>query len=412
MRISTNLFNQRGLSGILDQQSGISSIQQKIASGKRINKPSDDPMGSSQVLRLRQAKSLTEQYQRNITQLINRQTMEEDVLSGVEGSLLRVRELALQANNSGLTDPDRQAIATEVELRLDELLGLANTRDSNGEYLFSGFQTNTKPFSQLVDGSFSYNADQGHRELKVSDERTIADGDSGLDIFMDIVSGNGHFIVQDNLLNSGSGIIDPGSVISASAYVADVYTINFVTNASGNVAYNVIGTTSGQVIPPLPLDGTLDAPNYESGDPIIFNGVETSIIGTPVDGDNFSISPEIKKDIFTTLSNLKSALQSDTVDESDVAKILNEVTRSIQDIDQAFDNMTNFRAKVGARLNTAESQRETNESFLLEVQSTISATEDLDYLTAITELESRAFALEAAQASFSRIMGLSLFNEI
>lgn len=412
MRISTNQYNQRGLNGILDQQGGLSAIQLKIASGKKFLSAADDPAGAAQVLRLRETQSMTEQYQGNITMAINRLTLEETVLANVENSLLRIRELALQANSSNLTDTDRQAIAVEMDLRLDEIKGLANSKDSNGDYLFAGFQTNVTPFSQLADSSFVYNGDQGQHLIQINDERRIADSDSGMSVFMDIINGNGTFQVQDNPANTGDGIINPGTVRDFGAYVQDTYTISFVTNSSGNLAYNIVGANTGQVVPTLPANPTLAAPDYKSGASIVFNGIDTDITGVPFVGDSFTISPSNKQDIFKTVSDLTYALKTVTNDKAGVAKIMNEVTRSILDIDQAFNHMTEFRATTGARLNTVESQQDVNESFLIEIQATASEIEDLDLVAAITELQTRSGALEAALATFSTIIGLSLFNEL
>ncbi len=410
MRISTALLNLRGVNGILDQQAGLSKLQLKIASGRRILTPSDDPTGAAQVVRLTQAQTLTEQYQRNGVQAINRLTLEESVLASVENSLLRIRELTLQANNSTLTNTDRFAIAQEIKERTNELLGLANTRDSNGEYLFSGYQVTSKPFTQQANGTFVYNSDQGQRLLQISPERQVADSDSGLKVFMDITSGNGTFRVQDNAANTGNGIIDPGFVSDNTAYVADTYTITFVTNASGNLGYNVAGATSGQIIPPLPQNPVTNAPDFTSEAAITFNGIDTSITGTPAVGDSFTVSPSPKQDIFSIARNLATALETNANNDADVAKILNVTTRSILDIDQAFNHMTEFRAVVGARLNTIDDQRQVNESFLIEIQSTLSEIQDLDFTQAITELQLRTTALEAAQLTFIRIQGLSLFD--
>lgn len=410
MRISTLLINQLGINGILNQQARLSQIQAKLATGKRILSPADDPSGSAQLIRLTQSKTLTEQYIRNSIQVVNRQTSEEAVLASVENSLLRLRELAIQANSSTLDNSSRHAIGQEVRQRVDEIFGLANSKDTNGKYLFAGYQVNQKPFSRQADGSFSYNADQGQRLIQISSQRRIADGDSGLKVFMDIGVGNGRFQIMDNPANTGSGIIDPGIVADFSAYVADTYTITIVTNGNGKLAYNVVGAATGQLIPPLPQDPVIDAPDYSPEAAIVFNGIETSITGAPAAGDTFTVSPATKQDIFSIANDLAVALETDAEDAAAVAKVLNAVARSFQNIDNAFEHITEFRTIIGARLNTIEDQQAVNESFLIELQATASQIQDLDMVSAITELQARTFALQAAQASFIRIQGLSIFN--
>ena len=172
----------------------------------------------------------------------------------------------------------------------------------------------------------------------------------------------------------------------------------------------MVGATSGQIIPALPLNPVTDAPDFSSEAAILFNGIQTSITGTPAVGDNFSVSPSTKQDIFTTADKLATALETTADNDAGVAKILNETTRAILDINQAFEHMTEFRAGIGARMNAIDEQQLVNESFSIEIQSALSEIQDLDFTQAITELQLRLVALEAAQASFVRIQGLSLFD--
>ena len=192
-------------------------------------------------------------------------------MNSLQESLVRVKELALQGNNAVLSNSDRESLAEEISQRLDEILALANTRDANSEYLFAGNQVNTKPFVKNSDGTFSYFGDQGERELQISSGQRLADSHSGVDVFTDIRRGNGVFQVADTVTNTGTGVMAPGTVTDASAYVDDTYTISFVTNSSGNLAYNVIGATTGQIIPALPADATNDAPDFTTGSSIQFN---------------------------------------------------------------------------------------------------------------------------------------------
>lgn len=409
MRLSTALFHQNSVNNILDQQSHLSRLQGQIASGRRIVQPSDDPAGTAQILRLTQTIEVTTQFQRNVDIANNRLSLEETTLEAVQNSMTRIRELALQANNSTLTHTDRVAVAQEVRQRLDELVSLANTRDANDEYLFSGFQANTRPFTRNPDGSFAYNGDQGQRFLQISSGRQIADGDTGSDLFMNIETGNGTFQVRDNANNTGRGIIDPGQVLNPSLWVADDYTITFVTNANGNRGYNVVGANGGQIIPPLPQNPVNDAPDFSSDAAISFNGIGVSIEGLPDVGDTFIVSPGVKQDMFTTVNNLATAMEGGGISGGD-AHIFNAISHAIVDLDNAFDNVLERRTDIGGRLNSLDDQRDINQTFLIDLESTLSGTRDLDLVGAISELQQRAGALEAAQAAFSRIARLSLFE--
>lgn len=344
-RLSTNYFNQRAVNNLLEQQSLLSRIQEQIATGKRILRPSDDPSGSTQILHLSQAIEVNTQYQRNLDMGINRLSLEETTLESIQNSIIRVRELALQANNSSYTQTDRLAIAQEVNQRLDDLLALANTRDANDEYLFSGFQVKTQPFIRNPDGTFAYQGDQGQRFLKISTERQVADSDSGSNIFMNIINGNGTFQVEDNVANTGDGIIDPGQVIDTAAYVADTYTITFVTNSNGNLGYNVVGAASGQIIPPLPQNPVTNAPDFVNDAAITFNGIQTSIKGPPAAGDTFTVSPSSKQDLFSTVRDLANAMQG-AGGSGNVTHIFNAISHAIVDLDQAFNRILEFRTSI------------------------------------------------------------------
>ncbi len=410
MRISTAFFNQRGLNSILDQQSGMADLQLKIASGKRITSPSDDPSGSVQIIRLSQAKSVTEQYVRNSDNALTRLQLEENALQGAEDILQRVRELAIQSGNSVLTNQDRKAIAVELRQHLQALVGLANSQDANQEYLFAGNQVGQRPFSQTAAGNVIYNGDQGQRSIQISAGQQVNAGDTGLDVFMDISNGNGIFSVQDSPANSGAGIIDPGQIVDANAYLDDNYTITFVTNANGNTGYNVVGANSGQLIPPLPLDPTLNAPDYVDGAAIRFNGIETKVQANPVAGDTFTVRPSVKQDLFTTINDLATTLETDVLSAAQRAKVENKISASVLNLDRGMDKMSEIRGNIGARLKLIENRAVTNESFLLDITSTLSDVQDLDLVSAASELQQRLASLEASQAAFVRIQGLSLFN--
>ncbi len=415
MRVSSNFYLQRGLNNILDQQFKLAEVQEQIATGQKLNRPSDDPTGATQVLRLEQTLAATEQFQRNADYARNRLTLEEATLKNVQDSLLRVREIAVQGANSTLSDTDRFALAQEVRERLQELVGLANTRDANQEYLFAGFQVNTQPFTQTSDGTYVYNGDNGARSLQLSTGRQMQDSDAGDAVFMNLKNGNGSFQVVSNIANTGETIINHGQVVDPLTYNAtrQDYTISFVTNSNGNVGYNVVGSVDGQIIPALPLDATLDAPDYVSGGTIQFNGIETGFNGTPQPGDSFTVTSSNNESLFSSVQKLVTGLEMSTasvgVSESEALNLINQ---SLVEIDNAFENITQVRTSVGARLKTIDDQDNVNEAFKIELQATLSEIRDVDIAEAAVELQSRLVALEAAQQSYARIQGLSLFQFI
>lgn len=191
MRISTNQIFQQGVISMLNKQAELAKTQQQLSTGDRILSPSDDPAAATRILELNQAIDTNNQYQRNADFADARLGLEETVLTSMTDQLQRVRELAIQANNDTMTAEDRDSIAVEVEQVLDSLMQLANTQDSNGEYIFAGFQTGTEPFSHDGMGNFIYSGDQGQRLVQIGSTRQVAIGDSGSQVFMKVDDGAG-----------------------------------------------------------------------------------------------------------------------------------------------------------------------------------------------------------------------------
>lgn len=191
MRIGTLQMFRQGVDSILEQQSRLVQTQQQLSTGHRIVNPSDDPIGSARLIGLSESLQVTEQYQRNIQRVQSRLELEDSVLGSIGDALQRVRELAVRGLNDTNGADERVAMAAEVRQILDEVLGLANRKGDNGEYLFAGFQGQTSPFSHDGAGNFSYAGDQGQRSIQVGPARQVADGDPGQAVFLDIAAVGG-----------------------------------------------------------------------------------------------------------------------------------------------------------------------------------------------------------------------------
>ncbi len=399
MRISTNQLQQQGINSMLEQQGKLSKTQLQVATGRRILTPADDPAAASQVLGLTQQKEVIGQYQANADAARARLSLEESALVGVGDLLQRVRELAVQANNAPLSNSDRASIAQEIRQRLDELLSLSNTKDSNNEYLFAGYQGLTQAFTPNAAGSFDYSGDEGQRYLQIGSNRQVAVGDSGTSVFRAIRNGNGTFTTQENVANTGTGIINPGTV--SGTFVPDTYTLAFIqVLPTDPITYTATGVTSGLVA----------SGNYTSGSSISFNGVQASVTGTPANGDNFSVTPSANQDIFTTVQNFARGLETAIGTPASQAHFNNTMNRTLINLDRSLDNVIDIRARVGSRLNAVDAQKDFNDSFKLQLQETLSNLQDLDYAEAVSRLNLQITGLQAAQQSFVKIQGLSLFN--
>jgi flagellar hook-associated protein 3 FlgL len=397
MRIATSMIFDAGVASINRQWSQLQHLQQQVASGRRLLAPSDDPVAAARALEVTQSRDILTQYATNQQNANSALGLAEAQMSSLNGMFARLKELTVQAGNSTLTETDRKSIAFELRVRFDELLGIANAADGQGQYLFSGFMGATKPFAGTVEGGVMYAGDDGQRKLQVSATRMLEVSDSGRDIFERIRNGNGTFVTRYAVGNVGTGVIDGGSVVGN--FVADTYTISFAPSAGG-LDYTVTGATSGPV-----ATGT-----YRSGDAISFNGASVVITGSPAAGDTFTVSPSESQSVFATLGRLILALESSASQPADAAKYANEIGFALRDLDQANDNFLRVRALIGSRMNELESLGNVNQDLQLQYQQTLSNLQDLDYAKAISDLTRKQTDLQAAQQSFARISQLSLFD--
>ncbi len=324
---------------------------------------------------------------------------EDNALSQVQSQLQSLRDLALQANNSTITSQDRTAIAAQATQIQNSLLALANTQDGNGEYLFGGFSTQTQPFTSSVSGA-AYNGDQGQRQVQIAAGQTIADGDNGNTVFGQIKTGNGIFAASATSTNTGTGILGATKVSNAALYTAGngTYSINFTAPGT----YEVRDSTNTLV----------SSGSYADGTTISFAGVQVTLNGAPATGDSFAVAPSTNQSVFTTVQDLVNALKAGGGSAAATAQLNNSIGSAINNIDQALNQTSNVRATVGARLNTITSQQAVSGSQQVQLQTTISSLQSLDYASAITTLTQQNTTLSAALQAYTLTQGLTLFKYI
>ncbi|MEI8031650.1 MAG: flagellar hook-associated protein FlgL [Comamonadaceae bacterium] len=194
MRISSNTFRDAGVAAMQQQNEKLLQVMQQVASGRRILTPADDPVGAVQALSVTQSQSINAQHSTNVGAARDSLTLEESVLGNITSLLQDVRTISVNAGNGVLTSSDRASLATELGNKYQQLLGLANTVDGSGQYLFSGYQGGVRPFSESAPGTIAYGGDQGQRLIQISASDQIAVSDAGSDVFMRIPNGNGSLV--------------------------------------------------------------------------------------------------------------------------------------------------------------------------------------------------------------------------
>ncbi len=399
MRVSSAAMHRSSINAILEQQSRMAATQQQVTTGRRFQTASDDPIAATRAAVLDRTVADNEQFSRNSNMVEARLSYEEQSLGDVTLLLQHVRDLALQGANSTLGAEERRMLANDVRLQKSALIEMANRDDGNGEYLFAGTSSSAAPFAQGSAG-VSYTGDMTNRVVRVSNSQAIADGHSGADVFMGISERNGAFRTSVTATNTGSGTIDVGRVVDSTAWVADNYTLQFTSPTDWQVVDDAL---------PTPLVVASGA-GFTSGQSIQFLGASVSITGIPSTGDSFTIQPAQKLDMFAMLEELAATLESATGSPSDRATFQAQIGAGIANLDQSLSRVSNIRAEVGSRLVAIDQAVETRASESVELQALLSELRDVDYAEAVSRLNQQYTGLQAAQAAYTRIAQLSLFD--
>lgn len=357
MRISSSQWFRQSLGSMLDQQSAAAKTQEQLATGKRVLKPSDDPVASARALDLHRAIDRIDQYGRNSTQIENRLHLQEGAVTGSIDLLQRVRELTVQANTATQSDDTRAAIAAEIGQLRESLQQQVNGKDGNGRYLFGGLSEDKAPYMTL--GSHALPALQDAAGNRVPG---VLLGDGSLAPAMLDASGRP---VQNAALSaadytpvaSGQRTVSVGS----SAQIGD-----------SDPALSVFqyGSGAGRRDILASVQAIADALRM----PVVSNGV-------PVPPGSQSAAT-----LAATMANALTGLDADIGQLSDV------------------------RTDVGARLGQIDVQKDIQAESSLQLKSTLSGLEDVDYAEAVAKLNQQLNGLQAAQQVFSKVQGLSLFD--
>ncbi|WP_373186080.1 flagellar hook-associated protein FlgL [Halopseudomonas sp.] len=411
MRISTIQAFNNGNQGIQDNYAKVTRTQEQVSSGKRLLSPADDPVATVRLLQLDQEAGRLEQFKSNMSAATNSLNQEEATLNSVTNILQRVREITLQAGNGALDASDRQALAQELNEREEELFGLFNSRNARGEYLFGGFQSQTPPFVRAPDGTYSYEGDQGQRSIQIAGSKQLAINDNGKKLFVDVPNVNR--VVTET--TSGGARISLGVVEDKQAYDTAFYPLENVTiqvAADGN-SYQIFETANpaNVLVNNQPIE-----PNEDNNLQIRFAGVVVDIDGALAGSETFTIKrgdtadTGEKRSILQNIAFLRETLENTGSSPEDKLVRRDKLAISLENIDNGMNSVLSVQTSIGARLNVIESTGNENAEVSLintKVQAELS---ELDYAEALSRLSLESVVLQAAQQSYVKISGLSLFN--
>lgn len=301
IRISSQQIFSGGINRLQNLNVDLNQTQEQVSTGKRVNRPSDDPVAAARILKLDQEVGRIDTYQRNVGLAENRLQQEEGSLESMIDIIQRVRELTVQAGNGSLTANDRQSISAELKQRLEELASQANTQDSSGSYIFSGFQGDTPAFARNINGDWVYQGDEGESNLEIDEGVNVTISDHGKELFVDVPSAGPTFFTESGSDNSEGARISTGAVLDPEL-VEDLspgdLSVSIVedTGVPSGLSYEIRDKDD-------PAGGLLDSGEYVSGESIRYSGMQFEVTDAE-DGDEFAVNTSEKQSVFSSIEKL------------------------------------------------------------------------------------------------------------
>jgi flagellar hook-associated protein 3 FlgL len=241
MRLSTNTIYQTGITRISELQSEQSRLQSQIATGKRILTPSDEPLGASRSIDIANSQAMNNQYTKN-RQIANTNLTDLDTSLGSITEQLVSDKTNLVGSAGTITANQRSVLAINLTSSLNALIGLANTQDASGNYLYSGYQSKTKPFTATASGA-TYNGDSNQQYLQVDSQRQMVVNAPGDSVFQ--ANGNDVFSTYSNLI----AVLNDPTANSAAVSAAITTALSGIQTATDTVAISrsAVGTKMNEL---------------------------------------------------------------------------------------------------------------------------------------------------------------------
>jgi flagellar hook-associated protein 3 FlgL len=398
MRLSSATIYSQNLNSMLAQQSQYQEAALEVSSGTRVVNPSDDSLAAAQAVTVRQSIAANEQYADSRAAITTALSQEESTLDSINDAITSAMSLVVEAGNGTLSDADRESLATSLQGVYDTLVTLANSTDSNGNYLFSGYQSQSPAFAENADGELVYQGDDNVVSQQVSATQSMASGDNGAAIFLSVSSSAG-FIAEAGD-NTGTLTFDgPDVADTSAANYGDAFTLTFSVADDGSTQYSIDGQ---------------DPISYTDGETLEVNGLSLTLSGTPAEGDSLTVSAaaDADPDVFATLQNLISALQTPVEDEADQAALSNTLSTASRELSNAQDNVLTVLTSVGTRLGQVEVLDTIGDDLALSYTERLSGLVDADYTESISRYVTLQVSMQAAQQTFASVQQLSLFEYI
>jgi flagellar hook-associated protein 3 FlgL len=393
-RISTANTYDNSIAQLSRRQNDLGEAQQQLTSGKRVNRPSDDPTAAGRAERALAATARADAAQRGVDASRALMSQSESALGDAGELLQQAREALVAAGNGSYSDAERKVQADHLRGLRQQLLAVANRSDGADGYLFAGQGSSQPPFLDAP-GGVQYQGTSG--QTLVAGSETLPISVDGAASWLSARTGNGVFETR-TLTSTGNAWIDSGSVSNPAALTGSTYNVQFSV-AAGVTTYSVLkdGLATAQTNVP-----------YSPGTAIQIDGMAVTISGAAANGDNFELRPS------TPTLSVFDVLDKAVADLSTGGRRASQVTQSnaenLRNIDQVMTRLQSTRADVGDTLNRIDGVTDRLASLKLQGQQERSAAEDLDMVQAISDFQSKQSGYDAALKSYSMVQRLSLFQ--
>jgi flagellar hook-associated protein 3 FlgL len=393
-RISSANTYDNTVGQLIRRQNELGEAQQQLSSGKRVNRPSDDPTAAGRAERALANTARVDATQRGVDASKTLMVQSESALGDAGELLQQAREAMVAAGNGSYSDAERKTQAEHLRGLRQQLLAVANRSDGADGFLFAGQGSSQPPFIDSP-GAVQYRGTSG--EAFVAGNEGLPLSVDGALSWLTARTGNGVFETRA-VASTGGAWIDSGSVVDPAALTGSTYDVQFSVVA-GTATYSVL------------KDGAPTAQAniaYTPGTAIQIDGMAVTISGAAANGDNFQLRPSTPTlSVFDVLD--KAVTELSTAGRRP-AQITQGNAENLRNIDQVMSRLQSTRANVGDMLNRIDGVTNRLGSLKLQAQEERSAAEDLDMVQAISDFQSKQSGYDAALKSYSMVQRLSLFQ--
>ena len=410
-RVSTANQYDTALRNIGQRHTSLSNLQENLTSGKRVVRPSDDPVSAAQAERAINRLARIQTEQRALETQRNAIAQAESALGDAIGLMQNFRELTVSAGGGTLTPNDRATIANQLQGLREQIVEVANRKDTNGLPLLGALGSALAPFL----GPLTTTPDYSFAGLPGQTSSTgvtipgMLDGDSA---FMFNPQRDGVYNAAVSAIpNTRQLTTSAVTPVDKSLVTGDNYTITFsavgpgATPGTSTATYTLTNTTTGVASPPVTV------PDYPSDKPLTIAmtdipGLSFNITGNPANGDTITLQPS--PSIFSTLD---SAIR-DIRDAPNSNAAIQAVGQALANMDIGMERLHNMRGYAGELLNRADRITGDQEKRSVQLEGDRSRAEDLDMIKGISDFQNQQVGYEAALKSYAQVQKLSLFNYI